>query len=1149
MARRALLIGIDRYAHVRPLDGCANDVALMRRLLVDSFGVPDAHITTLVDEQASQRAILDAFDGLIAATAPDDVVVIHFAGHGSQMTDLEGDEPSGMDSTLVPWDSARAPGENRDITDDVVHAKLAALAAKTRYTTIIVDACHSGTVTRDAFGAKTRSIDADRRPARDLPPSPFAGSRLPRTRSGASGWMPPTDAYVLIAGCRDDEESKEYFPAEGGGPHGALTYFLAQELRRATSGTTYRDLFEPVAAKVTAYNPVQHPQIEGQADRAVFGVATLTPQPFVPVTARDGRQVTLGAGAAQGLTPGSTYAICAAGTKARDGATVLADVTIAQVEAFTATAEVTREATPGVVVAGTRAFETAHAAPPARFAVHVVAPADAAATLTAALAASTRLTAVDVAAAADARAYLLPVRQEVTGDAPVPQAGPLDAPRWGVVGAAGQLLMPLKAVGDEGTVVANLDAIARVRRVLDTDNPDPQSRLRGAVTLDLLRRGPDGGWTPAVPEAASGEVVFEEGENIAFEIANRHETPLHVSLVDIGLTNGVEVWLQERIESLAVTKTPRRLEGHVNFPPGFPFTDATDPLAGAEGIETLKLFVTGSFVDLKGLKQAAVRSTDVLAGAATSPLGALLQDAVGAARTRDFTPAPAPLGQDDWTTVTRRFVIRRRTTALPAAGAPVAIGHAVVTAPTLAGAIGIGVDRQGHDDTAAFATEALRHALDATGVVMKQTVAIDGATATGGASRGLGAAPVLELQLRRPPEGFGQMVLATDELGVVSWCFADTAPASRSLSPVYGSRTYRVRADIPPADPTGARSRGVVGLVGRKILKELVFPLVDPIVGELSAAAAHRLESARWPYRVRWFTPDDYAGDPGAPVDGAGWTRLGQGRALLMVHGTFSRSHLAFGQLPRPFVEALHAHYGERVFAFDHCTLSEDPRQNVAWLLSQVPEGASLDLDIVCHSRGGLVSRLLSERQSAFSLGGRRLRVGKVVLVGVPNAGTALADPEHVATVLDVFTNLMNFLPDNGVTDVMTMILEAAKLVAVGAVGGLPGLKVMRPAGDFAAWLNTGDRVGDTRYFAVASNVTPTEPGLRHLAVSRGLAALLKGGNDMVVPHDGVFAANGSSYFPIADRLELTGEAAVAHTKYFGEARVRDQVLAWLAAS
>ncbi len=58
-----------------------------------------------------------------------------------------------------------------------------------------------------------------------------------------------------------------------------------------------------------------------------------------------------------------------------------------------------------------------------------------------------------------------------------------------------------------------------------------------------------------------------------------------------------------------------------------------------------------------------------------------------------------------------------------------------------------------------------------------------------------------------------------------------------------------------------------------------------------------------------------------------------------MVHGTFSRSHLAFGHLPPSFVEGLHRQYGGRVFAFDHFTLSHDPRENVRRFLAKVPDG------------------------------------------------------------------------------------------------------------------------------------------------------------------------------------------------------------------
>ena len=190
--RRAMLIGIDTYPHVPQLDGCVNDVRLMRSVLVGTFGFAPDNINLLTNGQATRDAILSAFDALIAATSTDDIVVIHYAGHGSRMTDREGDEPSGFDSTIMPFDSGRAPHENRDITDDEIQLKLEALCAKTSYATLVFDACHSGTITRDVFGGKVRGVTADRRSVSELPPSP-----IPIGRRQAD-----TGRQVRAGGCR-----------------------------------------------------------------------------------------------------------------------------------------------------------------------------------------------------------------------------------------------------------------------------------------------------------------------------------------------------------------------------------------------------------------------------------------------------------------------------------------------------------------------------------------------------------------------------------------------------------------------------------------------------------------------------------------------------------------------------------------------------------------------------------------------------------------------------------------------------------------------------------------------------------------------------------------------------------------------------------
>jgi pimeloyl-ACP methyl ester carboxylesterase len=276
------------------------------------------------------------------------------------------------------------------------------------------------------------------------------------------------------------------------------------------------------------------------------------------------------------------------------------------------------------------------------------------------------------------------------------------------------------------------------------------------------------------------------------------------------------------------------------------------------------------------------------------------------------------------------------------------------------------------------------------------------------------------------------------------------------------------------------------------------------------------------------------------------WSSLGSGRALLFVHGTFSRAHLAFATLPPALVAELHRRYEGRVFAFDHFTLSQDPMANVRWFLSHMPDGTALDVDIVCHSRGGLVSRCFAERWSELDAGRRELKVGKVVFVGSPNAGTPLANATRMGDLIDVLTNLLDALPDNGITDVLTMIVSVAKHLAVGTTRELDGLNAMDPTGAFTSTMNRPGQSRGSRYFAVSSHVAPGQPGIRRLLVTKGLEQLFGGGSDLVVPTAGVYEANGAASFPIEERLVLSGGGAVTHTKYFADPQVQQRLLEWL---
>ena len=89
------------------------------------------------------------------------------------------------------------------------------------------------------------------------------------------------------------------------------------------------------------------------------------------------------------------------------------------------------------------------------------------------------------------------------------------------------------------------------------------------------------------------------------------------------------------------------------------------------------------------------------------------------------------------------------------------------------------------------------------------------------------------------------------------------------------------------------------------------------------------------------------------------WDKLTGGPALLFVHGIFSSADDTFHGLPNGTIDALLTHYSHRVFCFDHPTVTVSPEDNIRWLLNKVGD-APLSLDVIAHSRGGLVSRILA---------------------------------------------------------------------------------------------------------------------------------------------------------------------------------------------
>jgi Caspase domain len=165
-----------------------------------------------------------------------------------------------------------------------------------------------------------------------------------------------------------------------------------------------------------------------------------------------------------------------------------------------------------------------------------------------------------------------------------------------------------------------------VAAALAMDNLKPDSRLRGAITLEILRRGSDDKWSVAENDTAVGMPVFESGERIAFRISSTLDEPVFVNLFDFDPAGSVGALTKGTANKLARAKV---------------FEIGTDTRKIAlkwesetPGVESFKVFASVREIDLSYLTRLDEPSR--------------------------ATEEIAPLDVDDWSTHTRQVHLRRK---------------------------------------------------------------------------------------------------------------------------------------------------------------------------------------------------------------------------------------------------------------------------------------------------------------------------------------------------------------------------------------------------------------------------------------------------------------------------------------------------------
>lgn len=150
--QRALLVGVGKYS-VPGIDLPGIDLDLERMQdTLNLMGFDDSQIHSLLDDQATSKNVFRELEiWLRQGVKPEDRVVFYFSGHGSNTPDLDGDEADGVDEVLVTHDVRRVRRDGRAaltgvVTDDKLASLIAGIPSENVW--IIVDACHSGTVSR-----------------------------------------------------------------------------------------------------------------------------------------------------------------------------------------------------------------------------------------------------------------------------------------------------------------------------------------------------------------------------------------------------------------------------------------------------------------------------------------------------------------------------------------------------------------------------------------------------------------------------------------------------------------------------------------------------------------------------------------------------------------------------------------------------------------------------------------------------------------------------------------------------------------------------------------------------------------------------------------------------------------------------------------
>jgi pimeloyl-ACP methyl ester carboxylesterase len=343
--------------------------------------------------------------------------------------------------------------------------------------------------------------------------------------------------------------------------------------------------------------------------------------------------------------------------------------------------------------------------------------------------------------------------------------------------------------------------------------------------------------------------------------------------------------------------------------------------------------------------------------------------------------------------------------------------------------------------------------------------------------------------------------------------------------------TYNKPNAAPPAPGVLGVEDMLEDLASEVVIKRVVKILKTPITNGLKAQIQKREPK---PQIIRYIGDNSYE-----PLEDADdWHQhLASGksyRVLLFIHGFGSSVESCnLG----PMLDTLKHGY-DLIIGYNHPSITVNPLQNAQAFLAQIPSDLRMSVDILAHSRGGLVARSLIELSDPIP----QIEIRRLVTHGSPHNGTRLADPERWDRFISIGLTAASWLAN--ATGVAAWIPSAFELVLKAACQGvfdLEGIGAMTPEGEFIKTINqANDKTlyENTRYSAVVSQIKlgdKLKKGYNEAFASIVAEVFINEPHDLVVPTASMSAIDSSVHKIPKDRLLKLN---LDHFSYFQEPKV-----------